>query len=70
MHAYHLHLYFTLKCNGKDIWWSHIKELHEINSKAGMGLQLVPKLKYEHINITSFSAMRVDLAAQVNNIKS
>ena len=29
------------------------------------GLTLLPKLKYEHINLTSFSKMRVDLAAQV-----
>ena len=28
-------------------------------------LSLVPKLKYEHIYLTSFSKMRVDLAAQV-----
>lgn len=29
------------------------------------GLRLVPKLKYEHIHLTSYSKMRVDLAAQV-----
>ena len=29
------------------------------------GLSLVPKLKHEHIYLTSFSKMRVDLAAQV-----
>ena len=28
-------------------------------------LTIVPKLKYEHIFLTSFSKMRVDLAAQV-----
>ena len=28
---------------------------------------MVPKLKLEHISLTSFSKMRVDLAAQVNN---
>ena len=32
------------------------------------GLALVPKLKYEHIKLTSFSKMRVDLAAQVKRI--
>ena len=26
---------------------------------------MVPKLKFEHIHLTSFSKMRVDLAAQV-----
>ena len=30
------------------------------------GLLLVPKLRYEHIYLTSFSKMRVDLAAQVS----
>lgn len=30
------------------------------------GLALVPKLKYEHVYLTSFSRMRVDLAAQVS----
>lgn len=30
------------------------------------GLCLVPKIKYEHVYLTSFSKMRVDLAAQVN----
>ena len=28
----------------------------------------MPKLKYEHIHLTSFSRMRVDLAAQVHVI--
>eukprot|EP00731_Ephydatia_muelleri_P026512 Em0018g612a len=29
------------------------------------GLALIPKLKFEHIHLTSYSKMRVDLAAQV-----
>ncbi len=32
---------------------------------ASPGLTVLPKLKYEHISLTSFSKMRVDLAAQV-----
>ena len=39
--------------------------LYDEDSNAGMELQMVPKLKYEHLHINSFSAMRVDLAAQV-----
>ena len=35
-----------------------------------MELSLVPKLKMEHINLTSYSRMCVDLAAQVNSWKS
>ena len=31
------------------------------------GLSLVPKLKREHVQLTSFSRMRVDLAAQVSS---
>lgn len=33
--------------------------------RGGLGLRLLPKLKYEHLHLTSFSKMRVDLAAQV-----
>ena len=32
----------------------------------GSGVTIVPKLKREHIKLTSFSKMRVDLAAQVH----
>jgi len=32
---------------------------------AGPKVTMVHKLKYEHIRLTSFSKMRVDLAAQV-----
>ena len=28
------------------------------------GVALIPKLKYEHVHLTSYSKMRVDLAAQ------
>ena len=34
------------------------------------GLALLPKLKYEHIYLTSFSKMRVDLAAQVHHTQT
>ena len=30
------------------------------------GLTVVANLKYEHVHLTSFSKMRVDLAAQVH----
>ena len=32
------------------------------------GLALVPKLKYEHVHLTSYYKMRVDFAAQVRMI--
>lgn len=35
-------------------------------NRSQAGLSLIPKLKYEHLHLTNFSKMRVDLAAQVN----
>ena len=59
------------QCNGKPILWSHVEELYKEDTRsdlAATGLHLVPKLKYEHIYLTSFSKMRVDLAAQVGTV--
>lgn len=57
------------QCNGKEISWSHLVQLYYHNrcqsAKSNPGFALIPKLKYEHINLSSFSKMRVDLAAQV-----
>ena len=54
-----------MQCNGKDISWKHLEELYLLDTTSGNGLRLVPKLKYEHIHLTTFSKMHVDLAAQV-----
>eukprot|EP00731_Ephydatia_muelleri_P000027 Em0001g27a len=54
-----------LWCNEKDILWSHVQKLYEADTASMCGIRLVPKLRYEHISLTSFSKMRVDLAAQV-----
>lgn len=52
--------------NGGDILRSHLWQLYYGNrSSQTPGLTLVPKLKFEHVHLTSFSKMRVDLAAQV-----
>ena len=54
--------------NGQFIRWKHIQDLYEkMNQMAvqSKGLSLLPKLKLEHIELTSYSRMRVDLAAQV-----
>ena len=49
--------------------WEHLKEVYQANrSSTCPGLALVPKLKLEHINLTNFSKMRVDLAVQVITI--
>ena len=51
-----------LQYNGKNISWSHLTEL---DTRPGLGLWMVPKLKFKHISLTPFSKMCVDLAAQV-----
>lgn len=46
-------------------------DLYNRDTKCGQqvtGLRLVPKLKYEHICLSSFSKMRVDLAAEVYTV--
>ena len=62
-----------MQINGKTIEWKHLRDLyHKFHSMAvqSAGLSLVPKLKMEHIELTSFSRMRVDLAAQVSHYTS
>ncbi|KAL5489473.1 hypothetical protein EMCRGX_G018567 [Ephydatia muelleri] len=54
-----------LWCNEKDILWSHIQSLYETDTASMSGTRLLPKLQYQHISLTSFSKMCVDLAAQV-----
>ena len=39
--------------------------LYEQDAGKSSGISMVPKLTYEHLHLTSFSKMRVDLAAQV-----
>ena len=52
-------------CNGKRIDWQHLVDLYEEDTLKEEGTCLIPKIKFEHIKLTSFSKMRVDLAAQV-----
>ena len=47
------------------ISWAHLTKLYE-KQRSSLGLSLVPKLKFEHVALTSFSKMRVDLVAQVS----
>ena len=61
---------YLLQNKGKYIAWKHVVELYQAGSGAqrdAPGLSIVPKLKYEHIVLTSFSKMREDLAAQVGS---
>ncbi len=57
---------FIVQYKGKFILWSHLRDLYKKDTSTAMGLRIVPKLKYEHVSLTSFSRMRVDLAAQVH----
>ena len=53
---------------GKNISWRHLELLYDTKlamSARSSGLYLIQRLKQEHINLTSFSQMRVDLAVQV-----
>lgn len=49
--------------DGLFILWQHITQLYY--QDIDNGLKLLPKLTYDHINLSSYSIMRVDLAAQV-----
>ena len=42
-------------------------KLYNADIEPGKGTRILPKLKREHIFLTSFSKMRVDLAAQVGS---
>ena len=71
----HASSYFTLcmplmQCDDKYISWDHLKELYDADVQPGIGIRIVPKLKLEHIQLSAFSKMRVDLAAQVDKHSS
>ena len=45
-----------------------LKEVYQANrSSTCPGLALVPKLKFEHINLTNFSKTHVDLTVQIQS---
>ena len=54
-----LNLLLFLKFEGKHIEWSHLIWLYHKSRPdcVSPGLTVLPKLKYEHINLTSFSKM-------------
>ena len=49
--------------NGKNMVWKHIFRCYFTNLE--LGLHQLPKLTLEHINLTSFAKMKVNLAVQV-----
>ncbi len=55
--------------NGQYIEWQQVCALVEKQSEmaaSSHGISLIPKLKLEHVKLTPFSKMRVDLAVQVS----
>ena len=52
-----------LQINGKHISWEHLCRLY--NRRTASGLTRTTKLTREHIALTSYSRMKVHLAAQV-----
>ena len=67
--VYYVYMFqYFLKCQGKEIGWSHLVSLYEHN-RSDAGLSLILKLKFEHIHLATFSKMRVDLAAQVQYLR-
>ena len=52
-----------LMWNGSNMIWHHISALY--HADLDQGLHQLPKLTAEHINLTSFSKMKVSLAVQV-----
>lgn len=57
-------------CSTTEQWEKYIMEafggIIPQRHTPALGIRMVPKLKLEHISLTSFSKMRVDLAAQVS----
>ena len=57
----------TTRClwkDGKNMSWMHIVKLYEDHVEPGLYSQ-VPKLTRSHIDLTAYSCMKVNLAAQV-----
>ena len=60
-----------VQINGKHIEWQQLWKIYNkqatLSSKS-KGICFDPKLKLEHMKLTSYSRMRVDLAVQVGTI--
>ena len=54
-----------MQINGSHISWHHLTDLQK-KATSRTGLSLLPKIKSEHLHLTSYSRMKVYLAAQVH----
>ena len=66
VHHTHYVIIFTLQKNGQDISWKHVENLYLTETNTIGGVRLCPKLTKEHLWLSSYSKMRVYLAAQIN----
>ena len=48
--------------DGKYLLWQHIARMYFMDAESP--LKVLPKITYDHISLTPYSVMRVDLAAQ------
>ena len=55
---------YYIQINGQHISWEHLRRVYS-RSQTASGLSLLPKLTREHMELNSYSRMRVNLAAQV-----
>jgi len=67
---YHGHIFETCIWKPTQMWllqvWPSFRNNYvNLTNNKHLGLTLLPKLKYEHVELTNVSKMRVDLAAQV-----
>lgn len=58
-----VYVYKCVQIRDQHISWEHLRRLYK--RRCDSGLTLLPKLTLEHINLNSYSRMRVYLAAQV-----
>ena len=60
----------SAQCEGQYIEWAQLRCLYKRNRPMTdqPSLAMLHKLKFEHVNLTTFSKMRVDLAAQVSPV--
>ncbi len=59
---------YALQRNGQSISWIHVEHLYLTETETTGGVRLCPKITRDHLWLTSYSRMRVYLAAQVSEI--
>ena len=52
--------------DGCEILWDHLVSLYYDDKGKRSGLAIAHKVKFEHLHLSSFAKMRVDLAAQAS----